>query len=114
MNRLSNTWVLCSFTDGSPQKHVLGTFFENGFPPKGWQEISILAKIVFGGILSIVQWLYPFPHASPMQKAPQIHLNMPPTCFVGPQGRKIGFRDPGPENRVQVLLNLVRRQYIYI
>jgi len=25
-----------------------------------------------------------------------MHLNMSPTCFEGPRGRKIEFRDPGP------------------
>ena len=29
-------------------------------------------------------------------------------------GRKIGFRDPGPENRAYVLLNYVHHQYVSI
>jgi len=33
-----------------------------------------------------------------------MHLNMPPICSEGPQGRKVGFRGPGPENRVYGLL----------
>ena len=32
-------------------------------------------------ILSIVQWLSPYPHAKSMQKTPQMRLNTFPTCF---------------------------------
>jgi len=43
-----------------------------------------------------------------------MHLNTSTTCFKGPPGRKIGFRNPGPGYWVYVLLNLVRHQCIYI
>jgi len=38
-----------------------------------------------------------------MQKTPLMHSNTSPTYFEGPQGSEIGFRVPGPENRVQGL-----------
>ena len=55
--------------------------------------------------------MYPFPYANSMRKTPQMQLNTSPTCFEGPRGREIWFRDPGPENRVQVLLNYVHHRY---
>jgi len=45
-----------------------------------------------------------------MQKASQTHLNTPPIYFEVPRHPTIRIRDPGPETRVQVLLNLVRQQ----
>jgi len=47
-------------------------------------------------------------------KTPQMLFNTAPTCFEGPRGRKIGFRVPGPENRVYVLLNYSHHQYSMI
>jgi len=41
-------------------------------------------------------------------------LNTSPTYFEGPQDRKIGFRDPGPENTIQLMLNYVHHQCINI
>ena len=35
-------------------------------------------------------------------------------CFEGPRDRAIGFTDPRPENRVQVLLDYVHHQYILL
>jgi len=46
-----------------------------------------------------------------MHKTSQMHSSTSPTCFEGPRGRQIRFRDPGPENRFQMLLNCVH-QYI--
>jgi len=40
-------------------------------------------------------------------------LNTSPTCFEGPRGREIRFRDTDPENRLYVLHNLIRRKYVY-
>ena len=48
----------------------------------------------------ILTWFYPCPHANSTQKTPQMHSNTSPTYFEGPRGQKIGFRDPGPGNRV--------------
>ena len=53
------------------------------------------------------------PGTNSLQKTPQMHLNTSPTCFEGPRALKIRFRDPGPKNRVQVLLSLVHHQYIH-
>jgi len=50
---------------------------------------------------SIVQWVYPFPHAKSMHQTPQMHSNTCPTCFEGPRGMKIRFRDPGIGSRVK-------------
>ena len=44
-------------------------------------------------------------------KTPPMHLNTSPTCFEGSRGRRTEFRDPGPEIRVQVLLNYVHHQW---
>jgi len=40
-----------------------------------------------------------------------MHLNTSPTCFKGPGGRNIGFKDLGSENTAKVLLNFVCRLY---
>jgi len=47
-----------------------------------------------------------------MQKTSQMQLIMFPTCSEGPWGRETEFRDPGPETRVQVLLNDVHHLYV--
>ena len=38
--------------------------------------------------------------------------NLSPTCFERPRGRKIRLRDPGPEDRVKVLLNSVCHHFL--
>ena len=117
--------VFWSFTRGSPQKLAWGIgnqifwsyvcfrcifrkcVLHTGLAknsPKRYQTQNVW-------IFSIGQWFYQFRHANSMQKTSQMHSNTFLTCFEGPQGQKIGFRDLGPENKVQGLLNLVRQQY---
>ena len=43
-----------------------------------------------------------------------VHLNTSPTSFEGTRGRQIGFRDPGPGNKVYVIPNYVHHQYVCI
>jgi len=46
------------------------------------------------------------------QKTPQMNLNTSPTCFEGPGGRKIGFRDPGHE-KYKTSLKFRRGMYCF-
>jgi len=107
--------VFWSFTSGSPQKHVWG--IEN---PRFWSDTRFgcgsrkcvlperlarkLAEIA--KIQKCLELICKFD-----AKTAQMHLNTSPTGFGGPRGRKIGFRDPGPENKVWVLPDYVHHQY---
>ena len=62
----------------------------------------------------MVQWCYPFLHANSMQQIPRCIQTRPRPVLKGPGAGKIEFRAPGPENRVQVLLNYVRQQCLQI
>ena len=73
----------------------------NVFPPEGWHRNSPKNRKLLQCLDSIVSHrFYEFPHGNLVQLTLHMHVNMPPTCFEGPLGRKILFRDPGLQNTV--------------
>jgi len=80
----------------------------NVFCPKGSQKY-LLQIVKIPKCLDLIDWTMVLPMPTWNFNAKNIpdaskHV---PTCFEGPWGRKIGFRAPGPEGWIQVLLNYV-------
>jgi len=74
--------------------------FPNVCPPqRAGQRNSPKCKKTNVWILSLVRWFHQFPHINSMQKHPRCFKRCP-DLFWWALGRKIRFRDPGPENTV--------------